>query len=127
MPKKEKPFIKLEPTQRERIVCELWTSNPFLNAVEIAKMLNLPETPESAKMIFSISRSDTYKELQSEICRDKFKDLEKNAIQKLGEQIQRGNMKAITYVLDSCGYKAEDVVNVKAQDGIKINITTAED
>ena len=115
MPKKEKPFIKLEPTQRERIVCELWTSNPFLNAVEIAKM------------IFAISRSDTYKELQSEICRDKFKDLEKNAIQKLGEQIQRGNMKAITYVLDSCGYKAEDVVNVKAQDGIKINITTAED
>lgn len=122
MPKKEKPFIKLEPTQRERIVCELWTSNPFLSAQEIARELNLPDNKESAQMIYTISRADTYKELQSEICRDKFKDLEKCAVQKLGEQITRGNTKAITYVLDACGYKAEDVVNVKTEEVIKVKV-----
>lgn len=56
---------------------------------------------------------EDYKEYEHKLCHDRFMDLEKLAIQKLKENTTKGNQKAIEYLLDYCGYKATDKLEVK--------------
>lgn len=62
-----------------------------------------------------------YKEYEHELCMERFKDLEKMAIQKLKENARNNNQKAIEYILDYIGYNATQKVDIHSGD-ISINI-----
>lgn len=76
--------------------------------------------------IYKWKKDKEFMDYVHSLCNERFKDTERLAISKLKEQVKKGNWKAIQYVLDSCGYKAETKIDAKI-DGIEqISITVDE-
>ena len=83
---------------------------------QMAEQLNVSENT-----ISNWKKNDEFNEYVHELCQSRFKDMEKLAMQKLREHIEKGNWKATQYVLDGLGYKPEDKIDIRNGE-ININI-----
>ena len=104
-------------TAKQKALAELMILKPELTNVEYAK-----EVVIDPKTLYKWKKKDEFQAYISELCQDKFKDLEKLAIDKLRDNISKGNQKAIEYTLDYLGYKATQKVEAELTNDININI-----
>lgn len=98
--------MRLTPKMKE--CAEIFVNNPELTCREVGAMLGVHESTISRW----VKRED-YKEYEHSLCHERFLSLEKLAIAKLKENTKKCNQKAIEYLLDYCGYKATDKLEVK--------------
>ena len=102
---------------KQKALAELMILKPELTNVEYAKEVGIdPNT------LYKWKKTDEFQAYMSELCKDKFKDLEKLAIDKLKDNINKGNQKAIEYALDYLGYKATQKVEAELSNDINISI-----
>ena len=104
-------------TVKQKALAELMILKPELTNVEYAK-----EVVIDPKTLYKWKKMDEFQAYISELCQDKFKELEKLAIEKLRDNITKGNQKAIEYALDYLGYKATQKVEAELTNDININI-----
>lgn len=102
---------------QQKALAELMILKPELTNVEYAKEIGI-----DPKTLYKWKKTDEFQAYMSELCKDKFKDLEKLAIDKLRDNIGKGNQKAIEYALDYLGYKASTKVEAELTNDITINI-----
>lgn len=102
---------------KQKALAELMILKPELTNVEYAKAIGI-----DPKTLYKWKKTDEFQAYMSELCQDKFKDLEKLAIDKLRDNIGKGNQKAIEYALDYLGYKATQKVEAELTNDININI-----
>lgn len=112
-----KPMAELKAKQKA--LAELMVLKPELTNVEYAKEIGI-----DPKTLYKWKKTDEFQDYLHQCCQDKFKDLEKLAIEKLKENMAKGNQKAIEYALDYIGYKA--TTKVEADLNTDINITIEE-
>ena len=103
---------------KQRLLAELMALEPELTNAEYALRIGIDQ-----KTLYRWKKEEIFKDYLHEICREKFKDLERLALKKLEEQIMGGDFSAVQYVLNNIGYKAEDALALKTNDiTLKINI-----
>lgn len=95
----------LKPKQRQ--VIEIMVLEPDLRNEDYAERVGI-----NPKTLYVWKKQEEFNDELHRVCKEKFKDLEKKALRKLEEQVDKGNMKAITYVLDGTGYKAPEQIEV---------------
>jgi transposase-like protein len=95
---------------------EILVAEPEKPLGDIAKELGVNDST-----LWRWRRMDEFKEYEHELCMERFKDLEKLAIYKLKENARNNNQKAIEYILDYVGYKAEDKSSVQMDAKIEID------
>ncbi len=104
---------------KQKKLAELMVAEPELTNEKYAERIGInPAT------IYSWKKNKEFTDYVHTLCQERFKDIEKLAIQKLKEQVAKGNWKAIQYVLDSLGYKPEEKVDIRSSD---INISIVGD
>ena len=102
---------------KQKALAELMVLKPELTNVEYAKEIGI-----DPKTLYNWKKLPEFQAYISELCQDKFKDLEKLAIEKLRDNIGKGNQKAIEYALDYLGYKASTKVEAELTNDINISI-----
>lgn len=115
----EKTAKKL--STKQKLLAELMALEPDRTNADYAREIGIDQ-----KTLYRWKKEEIFKEYLHQLCREKFKDLERLAIKKLEEQIRGGNFGAITYVLDSTGYKATEHIDINAN-GITLNVGIVED
>ena len=101
---------------KQKALAELMVAEPSLRYEEYAKRVGI-----SDKTCYVYRQNEEFQEYVSELCRRRFRDMEKVAIQKLSEQLDRGNFKAVQYVLDNRGYKTPEESKVDLDATIMID------
>lgn len=102
---------------KQKALAELMVFKPELTNVEYAKEVRI-----DPKTLYKWKKTEEFQAYIGELCKDKFKELEKLAIEKLRDNISKGNQKAIEYTLDYLGYKASTKVEAELSNDITINI-----
>ena len=100
---------------KQKKLAELMVAEPELTNERYAERIGIDPTT-----IYRWKKSEEFNEYLHSLCKERFKDMEKLAMQKLKEHIEKGNWKATQYVLDGLGYKPDEVVDIKNSD---INIS----
>ena len=95
-------------TSKMKKCAEMLVNNPELSNPQIADVLGV-----DASTVWRWQQREDYKEYEHSLCHERFLSLEKLAIAKLKENAMKCNQKAIEYLLDYCGYKATDKLEVK--------------
>ena len=109
-------MAKGELSNKQKIAAEYMVTNPEMGYDEVAEKLGInPAT------LWRWRKLPEFQDFSHELCMQKFKDLEKIAIRKLQENINKNNQKAIEYCLDYIGFKSPDTVEIKDKT-IKIEI-----
>ena len=106
---------------KQRLLAELMAIQPELTNAEYAREIGIDE-----KTLYRWKKEEIFLDYLHNLCKEKFKDLERMAIKRLGEKVEAGAMDAILFVLNNTGYKAEDNLNVNAG-GVTLNVTVAEE
>lgn len=109
----------LKPKQKK--AAEIAVSEPNLSGAKIAESVGV-----DVNTYYRWKKNPEFTEYIHTLCEERFKDMEKLAMQKLREHIEKGNWKATQYVLDGLGYKPEEQLNITNGD-ISISITGDED
>lgn len=104
---------------RQKALAQLMVAEPQLTKAEYAARIGCAESS-----IYNWQQLAEFREYEHELCEKKFRSLEKLAIQKLMENISKGNQRAIAYALDYVGYKPKDEMDINSCD---INITIGGD
>ena len=107
----------LKPKQKK--LAELMVAEPELTNEKYADKIGVDPTT-----IYRWKKSDEFTDYLHSLCKERFKDMEKLAMQKLKEHIEKGNWKATEYVLNGLGYKPEEKIDIKNSD---INISISGD
>ena len=95
-------------------------AEPLTSGAEIARRVEV-----DVNTFYRWKKNPEWVEYVHTCCVEEFKSIEKVAIKKLGENVNKGNQKAIEYVLNYMGYKPEETLDIRNGD---INITvTGED
>lgn len=94
----------LSPKQKK--LAELMVYNVDLTNEQYAKKINI-----DPKTVYVWKKKPEFQEYIHELCKDRFKDLEKLAMEKLKEQMINNNWKAIEYVLNGHDYKPSDKID----------------
>ena len=102
---------------KQKMLAELMVLKPELTNLQYAE-----EADIDPKTVYRWKKLPEFQAYISELCQDKFKDLEKLAIDKLRDNIGKGNQKAIEYALDYLGYKASTKVEAELTNDINISI-----
>lgn len=111
--------MALKPKQR--LLAELMVEEPELTNVEYAEKINI-----DIKTLYKWKKTEEFEEYYHSLCREKFKNLEQLAIQRLKENVDMGYQKAIEYVLDYLGYKATDKIDANIEGSLDINVNIEE-
>lgn len=101
---------------KQKRAAEILVAEPERQLGDIAQELGVAEST-----FWRWRQTEEFKEYEHELCMERFRDLEKIAIQKLKENAKNNNQKAIEYILDYIGYKASEKLDVRSGD-ITINI-----
>lgn len=107
--------MALKPKQR--LLAELMVSNPKMTNLEYAAEVEI-----DPKTVYKWKKEQEFQAYLHELYIEKFKSLEDLAIQKLQENIEKRNQKAIEYALDYLGYKATQKVEADVNTDITITI-----
>ena len=102
---------------KQKILAELMVMKPELTNVQYAEEVGI-----DPKTLYKWKKTDEFQDYLHECCQDKFKDLEKLALDKLRDNIGKGNQKAIEYALDYLGYKADTKISAELTNDITITI-----
>ena len=106
---------------KERQLAEIMASEPSLSNAQYAERINVSE-----KTVYVYKRKPEFNEYLSALCKERFADMEKLAVQKLKEQVKNNNWKAIQYVLDNTGYKMPEQQEIQMSTEI-IKVSVADD
>lgn len=109
----------LKPKQKK--AAEISVSEPGLSGAKIAERVGV-----NINTYYVWKKNPEYQEYVHALCEDRFKDMEKLAMQKLKEHVEKGNWKATQYVLDGLGYKPEEKIDINNGE-ININVTGDEE
>ena len=96
----------LKPKQRE--IAEIMVLQPDLSNEEYAAMIGI-----NPKTLYEWKKKEEFNDYIHELCRKKFASYERLALKKLKEQVEKGNWKAIEYILNGVGYKAAETIEIK--------------
>jgi transposase-like protein len=108
---------KTELKPKQKLAAEMMVANPEMNYEDIAKKLGVnPAT------LWRWRKLPEFQDFSHELCMERFKDMERLAIQKLQENIMKNNQKAIEYMLDFVGYKTVDKAEIDLSTDINITI-----
>lgn len=102
---------------KQRLLAELMVLKPELTNLQYAE-----EAGIDPKTVYKWKKQQEFKDYVHELCLEKFHSLEQLAIEKLKENMAKGNQKAIEYALDYIGYKATQKVEAELNTDININI-----
>jgi len=102
---------------KQKALAELMVLQPEMTNVEYAKEIGI-----DPKTLYKWKKTDEFQEYLHSCCQLKFKSLEKLAIDKLRENINKGNQKAIEYALDYVGYKADTKITAELNSDVTITI-----
>ena len=108
-------FSALKPKQR--LLAETMVLKPELTNLQYAEEVGI-----DPKTVYKWKKIPEFQEYVHELCLEKFHSLEKLAVEKLKENMTKGNQKAIEYTLDYLGYKAETKVTADINNDITITI-----
>ncbi len=104
---------------KQKQLAEIMVAEPQLSNEKYAERIGVdPST------IYRWKKNDEFNDYVHTLCQERFKDMEKLAMTKLREHIEKGNWKATQYVLDYMGYKPEETIDIKNGD---INISIVGD
>ena len=103
--------------RKQKLAAEIMAAEPNLSGQKIADRVGVDVTT-----FYRWKKNEEWCEYVHACCVEEFKSIEKVAIQKLSENVGKGNQKAIEYVLNYMGYKPDETIDIKNSD-IKINIT----
>lgn len=92
---------------RQRLAAELMVDHPNLTAASIAEQVGV-----NVATLYRWRQTAEFKEYTHALCQERFKDIEKLAVQRLRENVERGNQRAIEYVLDCLSYQPEQKIDV---------------
>lgn len=105
----------LKPKQKK--LAEIMVAEPELNNEQYAEKIGIdPST------LYAWKKKDEFNEYVHNLCKERFKDMEKLAMNRLKQHVENGNWKATQYVLDGLGYKPEEKIDITSGD-ININVT----
>jgi hypothetical protein len=97
-------------TSKQKALAELMVAEPNLRYDQYAERVGI-----STKTCYVYRQNPELQDYVSELCKKRFRHLETLAIKKLEEQVDRGNFKAVQYVLDNRGYKVPEESNVNLE------------
>ena len=103
--------------ERQRRTIEVWLENPMADFKTIAEKAGI-----SLKTFYNYRHDESFMAAYHEACRLRFSSLESKAMGVLDSQLEKGNLKAATYVLDGLGYKPTERVNLSGNTDINITI-----
>lgn len=106
-------------TKKMMAAAEYRVLHPTETTEKIAKEVGVD--PSS---IYKWQKKEEFQEYEHKLCQQRFRNAEKIAMQKMIELADRGNYKAVQYLLDGAGYKAEEKVSVS---GSEISITISDE
>lgn len=101
---------------RQKALAQLMVAEPQLTKAQLAQRIGCAESS-----IYNWQQLAEFREYEHDLCEKKFRSLEKLAVQKLMENMAKGNQKAIEYALNYVGYKPKDEIDISGGD-ININI-----
>lgn len=101
---------------KQKQLAEIMVAEPNLSNEKYSERVGIDPTT-----LYRWKKNDEFNEYVHELCQSRFKDMEKMAMQKLREHIEKGNWKATQYVLDGLGYKPEDKIDIRNGE-ININV-----
>lgn len=78
------------------------------------------------KTVHKWCKQDEYIEYEHSLCRERFKDAQKIALETMVKAAEKGNIKAAQYFLDNTGYVLPTEQNVNLTGNMEINITDKE-
>ena len=106
---------------RQMQLAELMASSPQMTIDQLAA-----EVKCNKKTVYAWRELPEFQAYYHELCEKRFRGYEALAIQKLMENANKGNQKAIEYLLNYIGYKPKDEIDI-SNNKININITGDED
>lgn len=101
---------------KEKKLAELMCCEPSLRNIDYAERCGISE-----KSVYVYKAKPEFQEYLSELCKERFKQMERLAVHKLMEHINNGNWKAVQYVLDNTGYKMPEQQEVQMDATITID------
>lgn len=101
---------------KEKKLAELMCVKPSLRNIDYAKECGISE-----KSVYVYKAKPEFQEYLSQLCKERFKNMEALAIKKLQEEINNNNFKAIQYCLDGLGYKPKEQQEVQMEAKIEID------
>ena len=106
---------------RQIRLAELMVAEPQLTNEEYAERVGCnPST------VYTWKKNEEFQEYKHKLCEKTFRSYEALAIQKLMQNANKGNQKAIEYLLNYVGYKPKDEIDINSGD-INITIGDADD
>ena len=111
--------MALKPKQMK--LAELMVAEPNTKNIEYAEKIGISE-----KTFYTYKADPEFQEYLTQLCQERFKDMERLAMKELRKAVSNGNFKAISYVLDGLGYKAEDKIHMDGSMEAKIEIDYGE-
>lgn len=108
----------LKPKQKK--AAEIMVDEPNLSGFKIAERLGIDPTT-----MYRWRKNEEFQEYVHSLCKERFKDMEKLAIEKLREHVKNNNWKATEYVLNGLGYKPKEEIGITTKD-INLNIISEE-
>ena len=104
---------------RQIRLAELMVAEPQLTNEEYARRVGC-----NAASVYAWKKLKEFQEYYHELCEKTFRSYEGLAVKKLMENANKGNQKAIEYLLNYVGYKPKDEIDISSGD---INITIGGD
>lgn len=99
----------LKPKQKK--CAEIMVCEPSLSIEKVAEQIGVdPST------IYRWKRDSEFTDYISELCRERFKELEKEAVNQLGKAVKAGEWKAVQYVLDGHHYAPKTELDITSND-----------
>ena len=108
-------MAELKPKMKKAV--ELMVANPEMEYAEVAKEIGIDRVT-----LWKWRQKPEFQEYSHELCMNRFKEIERIAIQKLYENASNGNQKAIEYALDYFGYKSTTKLEAEVANEVTINI-----
>ena len=108
--------VKRMLKNKQKLLAELMVEEPELSNFEYADRIDI-----NIKTLYAWKKQEEFQDYLHSCCKDKFKSMEKLAIERLRDNIDKGNIKAITYLLDYMGFKAADEVKADLNASIEID------
>ena len=101
---------------RQARLAELMAAEPELTNEELADKVKC-----NVSTIYTWKRNEEFIAYYHQLCEKRFRSYEGLAVRKLVENANKGNQKAIEYLLNYVGYKPKDEIDISSGD-ININI-----
>ena len=102
---------------KQKALAELMVLKPELTNVQYAQEIGI-----DPKTLYKWKKTVEFQDYIHELCQVKFKSLEKLAIEKLQENIAKGNQKAIEYALNYMDYQPETKIKAEINNDVTITI-----